>query len=183
VLNRYNIIHNLQRRDVYKIVLWRSLYNESYLRLRLQAYTCIIETTQCAYARLFKKSTTFSWVGLGLKIGVIMMLLSPLLKLINFNLISSAHVFYIGGLTLITVMVATRVSLAHSETSLDYELRSTRIAFTICLLVASTIARWLANYELGLWLILSIVLFVISFLIWLDKHLRLILTSKIQKDS
>lgn len=132
---------------------------------------------------LFKKSTTFSWVGMGLKTGIIMMLLSPALKLLSISIIPSAHLFYIGGISLITIMVATRVSLAHSETSLDYELKSFRIVLIICSLIVSAIARWLAGSELGLWLLLSILLFAISFLIWLDKHLRLILSSKIQMDS
>lgn len=132
---------------------------------------------------LFRRGTVFSMVALGLKAAVFMLLLGYSLKALNVSLIPSGHLVYIGGFSLLTLMVASRVTLAHSQTNLDYELKSLRLASVSGFFILATVLRWWSGYSLNgplFWG--SIVLFILALTVWLDKHLRLLTAHTIQKD-
>lgn len=134
---------------------------------------------------LFKKSRVFSTLACGLKISVLFMLVSYTAKIwwLSHSSAAHSHLLYIGGFSLLTILVATRVTLAHSQSSLDYELKSIRIFLIAALLTASAISRWIANSDFsGYAATVSILFFVAAVFIWLLKHLSLIKSVFIQKD-
>jgi uncharacterized protein involved in response to NO len=100
------------------------------------------------HLKLFSKGTSFSWVGLGLKIGLVFILLSYVGSLFHANPIATKHLLYLGGFALITLMVATRVMLSHGGESLDYEGHSKRIFLVIALMVVAVVFRFLAGSDI-----------------------------------
>lgn len=134
---------------------------------------------------LLKKGTVFSVVALGLKCSVFFMIMSYVARLIpsDHNPVAHSHLLYIGGFSLLTLMIATRVALAHSQTSLDYELKSILVFSVVALVSLSALMRWLANYDISdVWIYLSIAFFTSAYLIWLAKHLTLIRSALVQKE-
>jgi uncharacterized protein involved in response to NO len=134
---------------------------------------------------LFKKGSVFSMTALGLKMSVVFFLISyiNILFLKNYSIIAHSHWLYIGGFTLLTILIATRVTLAHSQTSLDYELKSRLLLSIIVFFFGSVFFRWISNYNIsGLWINLSLTFFMCGLLLWLFKHLLLVRSSIIQKD-
>jgi len=134
---------------------------------------------------LFKKSSVFSMMGLGLKVSVLFIIFSYVSKLLLFNdsSVANAHLLYIGGLGLLTLLVATRVTLSHSQTNLDYELRSVLIGVMTFSMAMAAMLRWASGYGISGGLInFSIILFTATFLMWLWKHLSLVRSALIQKD-
>jgi hypothetical protein len=134
---------------------------------------------------LFKKGSVFSMTALGLKMSVVFFLISyiNILFLKNYSIIAHSHWLYIGGFTLLTILIATRVTLAHSQTSLDYELKSQLLLSIIVFFFGSVFFRWISNYNIsGLWINLSLTFFMCGLLLWLFKHLLLVRSSIIQKD-
>lgn len=121
--------------------------------------------------QMLKRFSKFTVVGLGLKIGSGFLVLSHLLMLSYFNSkVAAAHLLYIGGFTLITFMVGTRVRLAHGSQSLDYELKSLRMIFVVGSLVLAAVLRWLAGVEVSSpFLLQASTLFLIVILLWSYK--------------
>jgi len=134
---------------------------------------------------IFKLGNVYSNMGSGLKISILFLWISYVSRFfyVDHSAIASAHILYIGGFTLLTLLIATRVTLAHSQTSLDYELRSSLIAAIIISILFATAFRWMSNYDFnGHWLYLSLSFFVFGLLLWLYKHLSLVRSATVQKD-
>lgn len=139
------------------------------LRLILVFYMAV------KYLKLFSKGTSFSWVGLGLKVGLLFILLSYVGSLFHANAIATKHLLYLGGFVLITLMVATRVMLSHGGESLDYEMHSKRIFLVIALIGAAALFRFMAGSDIsGDFMIIAADVAIGAILIWSYKFFKIL---------
>lgn len=124
--------------------------------------------------KLFKKPSTWSYTGLGLKIAVSMLFFGNLLSLSIFGFyLAATHLIYIGGFTLITFMIATRVMLAHGNQSLDYEISSKRLLAIIGLFLLSALLRFAMAADISsATLSASVLLFSAAMITWSLKFLK-----------
>lgn len=126
---------------------------------------------------LFKKGSVFSDMAIGLKISMVFLLIPCFLKwlFLSYNPVAHFHLLYIGGFSLLTILIATRVTLAHSQTNLEYELKSPLIRFLIFMVILSAVLRWVAGGDFsGQWIYLSLGFFIMGCGAWLLKHLSLV---------
>ncbi|MCB0420483.1 MAG: NnrS family protein [Bdellovibrionales bacterium] len=170
--------HPNYRRVVIKVLLlnssffleyFGSIFSGNLLRTVVILYIAIVDFG------LFKKGTVFSFVGAGLKSAAVFLVFGHLMRTFGLEVVPSSHLIYIGGFSLLTLMIATRVTLAHSEFSLDYELSSKRVVIITVLLCMASVFRWVSGYTFAgpvFWI--SIILYSLALLIWLDKHSKLI---------
>lgn len=122
---------------------------------------------------LFKKWTNFTYVGLGLKTSLLFLIGGYLFKAFNYS-VANSHLVFIGGFALITLMVATRVTVAHSQSSLDYEMTSKRVLLIILLLVSAAVMRSNSqNVVQGSLINGALISFVVAIFLWVAKHLQL----------
>lgn len=100
------------------------------------------------FFKILQKPSVNTFVGWSLKIATACLVAGYWLAVINYqNALPSLHVAYIGGLSLLTLMVATRVSLAHGGKSLELELTSKPLLFISVFFVASTVFRYFAGVD------------------------------------
>jgi uncharacterized protein involved in response to NO len=120
----------------------------------------------------FKKPTQWSKLSIGLKFGLFFLMLGYVVKFAapNHYPIAVSHFVYIGGLMLITLMIATRVKLAHGGIDLNYEITSKRSLYIIVLIALAAITRVGAHAAIeGVFINLSLILFICALLLWLHK--------------
>lgn len=123
---------------------------------------------------ILTKPVKWTAVGVGLKISTALLPLGTLLSAPYFGSpLAGLHVLYIGGFVLVTLLISTRVVLAHGGESLDYEVSSKRVmTFTACL-VSASILRYSAGYQVtSLSVQIAIVLFIVSIGAWSVKMLN-----------
>jgi len=134
--------------------------------------------------KLFVKPVTRSFVGIGLKIAVVLLTLGQILSfpLLN-NILAGQHFIYIGGFSMITLLVATRVMLAHGGQSLNYEISSKRLILVILLFFLSALMRFSIGNDISNYIVsCSALLFIIALGIWFFQFFK-ILNSKLIKNS
>jgi uncharacterized protein involved in response to NO len=132
-----------------------------------------------SYFKLHKKPITFSIVAYGLKAGIIMLILSSLLAVVDGPSVTTSHLLYIGVFLLITLMIATRVMLAHGGQDINYEAKSRRLLLVFNLLVLSSIARYVADVNINGWYMKIAIYFCISaLLIWSYKFVKILFAGK-----
>lgn len=89
-----------------------------------------------------KKATRQTVAGVSVRISVLAMIAAYLgLALLPQYRLAFLHIVFIGGYTLLTLMVATRVVLAHGGHSLDREVSSPALIATLILLATAAILR------------------------------------------
>lgn len=162
-------------------IIFAVLFNATYfiqafglIDLALIARALIITYALVKYFGLLKKPVKWTVVGIGLKITSTLLALGTLLSIPYFGYsLAGLHVLYIGGFVLITLLISTRVVLAHGGQSLDYEISSRKVtAFIACLIVASVL-RLLANTNSTSNLVLfSFLFFVAALALWAIKMLK-----------
>ncbi|MCM2354924.1 MAG: NnrS family protein [Pseudobdellovibrio sp.] len=162
-------------------IIFAILFNATYfmqaldlINLALIARTLIIAYALIKYFGLLKKPVKWTVVGVGLKITSTFLALGTLLSIPYFGYsLAGLHVLYIGGFVLITLLISTRVVLAHGGESLDYEISSKKVtAFIACLIMASLL-RLLANTHSTSNLVLfSFLFFVAALVLWTIKMLK-----------
>ena len=115
-----------------------------------------------------------SYVGWGIRVSIFSIILGYLLLAITKgNQLALFHLVFIGGFTLITMMVATRVTLAHGGESLDLELNSKWIVLVVALLFVSMLLRVLAFSDLLGWtLFSSAIVFSLALGTWFFRFYR-----------
>lgn len=126
--------------------------------------------------RIFTKPVTWSYVGISLKISVLMLLVGNFLNFsfLNYSL-AGLHMIYIGGFTLITLMIATRVMLAHGGQTLEYEVSAPRIAWVSAMILLSAILRWLAGVQItSLFLSISVLFFITAVVTWSVQFIKIL---------
>jgi uncharacterized protein involved in response to NO len=133
--------------------------------------------------KIFVKPVTWSFVGIGLKTAVILLTLGQVLSLPYFNSeLAGQHFIYIGGFSMITLLVATRVMLAHGGQTLNYEISSKRLIFVTLLLFFSALMRFSIGNDISNRTVsYSALLFIIALVIWFFKFFK-ILNSKLIKN-
>jgi uncharacterized protein involved in response to NO len=153
---------------------WLELYGLKDVGLSLRLLGLIIAAIKLF--RIFQKPTTWSYVGVGLKIALLMLLVGHLL---NYSFLSHSlaglHLIYIGGFTLITFLIATRVMLAHGNQSLNYEISDRRILILLILLLASACLRFLSGLDISSYLLTASALcFITAISLWSVRFLNIL---------
>lgn len=140
------------------------------IRLLVLSYVAIVNF------KILSPVTTKSFVALGLRCGVLSMLLSYVLGILASNhLMSVQHLLYIGGFVLITFMVGTRVMLAHGGEGLNYETDSKRIGMVALFFAFASWFRVFAGNEVfGDVLKVAIGLFMTAACLWAHKFLSIL---------
>ncbi len=123
---------------------------------------------------MVKVGAKYSDVGVALRVSLFLTLLGytvagflPEIRL------AAQHIVFIGGFSLVTLMVATRVTLAHGGASLDLELRNPAIRWVLASFSASVILRTLAFSSLPPSLVYSAAaMFMIALAIWLKAFTK-----------
>lgn len=93
--------------------------------------------------RLPQAETRQAW---GIWISAWMLVSGSLMSVYTDWRIHSIHLFYIGGLGLLTLMVATRVTLAHGSKRLLLERTSRAIYPVVALIIAASLTRFSAGF-------------------------------------
>ena len=126
------------------------------------------------YFGLFKRPGLGSRLGWGLKIGEISLILGyALLGFDVFPIVAAKHLIFIGGFTLITMLISTRVILAHGGKNLDFELKSPWILPTAFGMILLSVMRVEAGVNVMGALMRTIpFLFLVGMLTWYIRLLR-----------
>ncbi len=128
---------------------------------------------------LHKKPTAFGYAGYGLKISIVLLLLHSVIEAFWSVTIANAHILYIGVFILVTLLVASRVMLAHGKQNLGYERDSKRLLAVILLLLLATLFRVLADvYITGNLMKISVLLATIAIVLWGHKFVKVLKVSK-----
>lgn len=121
--------------------------------------------------KVISKPTKWSAIGIGLKVGVVFLFIGQVMSVPLFESgIAGAHMTYIGGISLITLLVSMRVMLAHGGQNLNYEINSRRIILLTTLFAISAILRLAGGVQVsGHFVLLSAILFFAIMMIWGHK--------------
>lgn len=141
----------------------------------LRALVCLIIAIK--HFKILQKPMVRSYVGLGLRTAVWMLILGyTLLSFISVNnqgqWLGLQHLVFISGFSLLTLMVATRVTLAHAGHSLDFEKSAKLLVPTIILFVLSAILRLILTLSISpesyeLQLLSAMIGFIAAIAFWL----------------
>lgn len=120
--------------------------------------------------RLADRPASWTVAGAGLKVCVLSLVAGPILAMFDVGL-AGQHLTLIGGFALVTLLVSTRVVLAHGTGgSLDYEVFSGWFVAMILLIVGAAVLRWLAGANpVGGMILLSSGFFILGLSLWLRK--------------
>lgn len=139
-----------QRNRFLEIVLYAICLNLSFLLEALGATQAgylsravFISVVAVRYFKVFTRPSVRTYVGWGLKFSIFCLVIGyGLLGVFpGGNPLPYLHLVYIGGYSLVTLMVATRVTLAHGGYSLDLELNSKHILFIAMIFVIAAALR------------------------------------------
>jgi uncharacterized protein involved in response to NO len=103
-----------------------------------------------------------TWVGTGLRFATVMMVIPyALIPFWPGNKLALLHLVFIGGFSLVTLMIATRVVLAHGGHSLQTEKSSPFVAAVIFTFVVAAVLRSLSYFDwaAALWLVAAVTWF------------------------
>lgn len=118
--------------------------------------------------KLFAMPVTWSYVGVGLKISAAMLIVGQVFSLSFFNsILAGQHLIYIGGFSITTLLVATRVILAHGGQSLNYEISSKRLISIVILILLSAILRFFVRNDVSnSFISISALIFIFALALW-----------------
>lgn len=118
--------------------------------------------------KLHRLPVQWTVIGIGLKLGLLMTLAGQAMALFGIGpVLAAQHLIYIGGFALITLLISTRVVLAHGGGDLKYEVRSTQLAMLVLFLVFAGLLRWSAGANpVGVAVTLSAALFCAGLAMW-----------------
>lgn len=121
--------------------------------------------------KVLKRPTSRSFVGWGLRLATMLMVMGYLVLAMGItNILAGLHLVFIGGFSLLTLMVATRVTLAHGRGNLEPELNSKAIVGVGASLIVSALLRWGAGIDYtSLLLSFAVLAFVFAVLLWLRR--------------
>ena len=125
---------------------------------------------------IFRKPVVISSVGIGLKISILFMLAGLVLNFSYFNYgLAALHLVYIGGFSLLTIMISFRVIVSHGGQDIAYEVSSRRIAWISYTISSAAVLRFLGmfNYS-SVYISASVILLSLAALFWLGKHFSIL---------
>lgn len=100
--------------------------------------------------KAFRRPQPGKTLALGLQISAFFLAFGQTMRLPMFGLgLAGAHLVYIGGFTLMTLLISTRVVLSHGNAGLEYENRSWGLGVMLGLTGASAVMRFLAASDLS----------------------------------
>lgn len=123
------------------------------------------------YLKILTKPVQWTVVGVGLKISSLFLIFGTLCTMpaLQFTL-AGQHLLFISGFVLLTMLISTRVVLAHGGQNLSYEVSAKKILIFIVCLIFSGMTRFFAGYNvLSDLIIYSVVLFILGIAMWLIK--------------
>lgn len=118
--------------------------------------------------KVLQKPIQSTSLGIGLKVSILSLILGYVL--VTFNLggyLAGMHIIYVSGYTLLTLMIASRVAIAHGQRSLNLEINSKPLLITIVLFVTAAILRYAvtANTPVAV-LITAVIIYLIALWNW-----------------
>lgn len=131
------------------------------------------------YFRFFKRPSVFNIVAYLLKLAMIALVVSMALSAIGVSTIASLHLIFIGAFVLVTLIVSSRVMLAHGNQNLNYEMKSLRLFIVGVGIFIASVFRYFAQTDVeGLWMNLSVYLFLSVIFIWTHKFIKILVSLK-----
>ncbi|MBN8538596.1 MAG: NnrS family protein [Deltaproteobacteria bacterium] len=126
------------------------------------------------YFKLFKVPTTRSFVGWGIRLAVVLMTTGFIGLGVNSDFsLPMLHLVYIGGFTLITLMISTRVTLAHGPQDMTPELNSNAILVTVVFFALAGFSRVFAGQSLDAAILsFSILFFILAIAAWSVRFVK-----------
>ncbi len=125
---------------------------------------------------LLENPVSWSAIGVGLKGAVTLLLLGEALRFVApASALAALHLTYIGGFSLVTFLISTRVMLAHGGADLHYEVGSPRVWAMGGLFAGAAMARFMAGANFtSPWILLSVTLFLSGAGLWTHKFFLLL---------
>lgn len=130
------------------------------------------------YLGLLKKPTQWSSLGVGLKVALLFCIFGTIISFFYDEslALASRHLVYIGGISLLTLMIASRVMLAHGGVSLQYEFEFGRILVVIIFFILAGILRFISESNtFSVYMLAAELFFLFSILLWLNKFFSILL--------
>lgn len=136
--------------------------------------TLVISFMAIRYFRVFKMPMTRSFLGWGIRLAVLMLVLGYGLSTTQAeSSLALLHLVYIGGFSLVTIMISTRVTLAHGPQDTSPELDSKALIATFVFFALAGVARVLAGQNLtGTALSISIAFFLLALGAWSYRFIK-----------
>ena len=153
------------------------LHNKTAILLR----TVVICLFSITHLGLFKKPTQWSSLGVGLKVALLFCIFGTFISFFNDGslALASRHLVYIGGISLLTLMVASRVMLAHGGVSLQYEFKFGRMLIVIISFILAGALRFMAESNtFSSYMLAAELIFSLSMLLWLHKFFSILFNEK-----
>lgn len=122
----------------------------SFEKISLIIKLIFIATVAFTNLKFLNKTSVRTYLGLSLKLAIFSILFGYLVSLLlpNSQLINTQHIVFIAGLLLITLMVATRVTLAHGAQNLSIELKAKSLFFISFLFLLAAALRFYAMSDI-----------------------------------
>lgn len=137
-------------------------------------FLCVV-IISIKFFKIFKKPLMFSVLGVGLKSGILFLWTYYILKLVGDYSVAAEHFLYIGVFLLITLMVASRVMLAHGGHSMTYEMNSKRLGLVVGLFWIGVVLRFLAGAQFdSVLLTVSVLSVMTAILLWGQKFYKIL---------
>ena len=133
-----------------------------------------IATVSIFQFKIFSDVVTSGYLGKMIRTSVLCIFLGQLLSIPKLGMnLSGAHVLYVSGLALMTVLIAFRVILAHGKFDINYELSGKKIPLVAALFVGAAIFRFLMKSDLtGSLFWITVLLFTFGLIVWMFKFLK-----------
>lgn len=126
------------------------------------------------YFKVLKVPAARSYVGYGIRISILFLIFGFLGLGLNFgNPLAVMHLVYIGGFTLLTLMISTRVTLAHGPQDTSPELSSKSVIATFVFFSLAAIFRFLAGQDItSQMLSFSLLFFILALGVWIYRFFK-----------
>lgn len=135
---------------------------------------CIISYLFFTVFKIHTKPRVISFITFGMWQALWMIYIGLILRMFSNLYIFATHLYFIGGVTTFTFMVASRVTLAHGGFSLDFERTKKEIYWVGTLFIGAAVLRFLpavftfASYEH--FILCSWILLIMSILLWIKIY-------------
>lgn len=126
------------------------------------------------YFKVLKIPAARSYVGYGIRISILFLISGFLGLGLNLgNFLTFMHLVYIGGFTLLTLMISTRVTLAHGPQDTSPELNSKSVIATVVFFTLAAIFRFLAAQDITSYLLsFSLLFFITALGFWIYRFFK-----------
>lgn len=126
------------------------------------------------YFKVLKMPAARSYVGYGIRSSILFLIAGFLGLSLNLgNPLAVMHLIYIGGFTLITLMISTRVTLAHGPQDTSPELNSKSVIATVVFFSLAAIFRFIAGQDITSQVLsVSLLFFLLALGVWIYRFFK-----------